>query len=156
MTAGVSDDVADRARSAGRRFFWRLALRSNHYDYAPASYRVLDELVCSRDIVQPKRFGDLKARPSGFERPIDLARCFNLGRGRDVITADKEEFRVAEDELPEWNLRRRSIAGVSGDRAALRQDLNIHVDILREGYFDDVIDALRGDTADAPHQGGTI
>src|SRR6516164_411535 len=111
---------------------------SDHHHRSSGLSWVLDELVCLRDVGKREAFGDIESLPAGFECSIDVASGFTLRLGRNIVTADKEQSRVDKGKLPDRDLRHRSVGGVSGDGTALRQDLDVGLDVGGEGHFYDV------------------
>ena len=109
---------------------------------------MLDEFVGLGDVVEREARCYIEALPAGFECPIDVARGFTLCLGRNIVAADKGQSGVDEDELPDGELSRRSVGGVGGDRSALRQHLDIGLDVGRKGHFNDVIDDASSYLAD--------
>ncbi len=94
-----------------------------------------------------------RTRHPSFKCLVDGACGFKLGLRRYVIAADTENSGVDEDELPERNLRRGSIGGVSRDTPALRQHCNVDVDVRGESHFNNMINARRRQFSDSFHQG---
>jgi hypothetical protein len=56
----------------------------------------------------------------------------------ETPTATNIDSGVDKHELPERNLRRRSICGISGNRTALRQYFHVGIDVRPESDFDNV------------------
>ena len=102
---------------------------------------MLDDFVCLRDVIQREPFGNIKTFPAGLKRLIDSAHSFHLGLSRYIVTADKEQPGVDKDESPDWDFWRGSIGGVSCDRTALYEYLNVEVDVRGERHFNDVMHA---------------
>ena len=113
---------------------------------------MFDEFVRFCNVVQLEAFGNGKARPPRLQGAVDRAASFNLRLSRNVVTANEEEFRVHEDELPDSNLHHRGICGVGRNRPALPQQLNVSLDVRAECHFDDVIDAVGRLCANALHK----
>ncbi len=103
---------------------------------------MFDEFVRFCDVVQREAFSNGKARPTRLQGAVDGAAGFYFRLSRNVVAANEGEFRVHEDELPDGNLHHRSVCGVSGNRPALPQQLNVSLDVRAKCHFDDVIDAV--------------
>ena len=103
-------------------------------------------------LIQGENLSDVKSSPSRIESLIESAARLDLRLRRYDIAANKKESGVHKDELPNWNFRLRSIGGVGRNRTALRQYLDIRIDVRCESDLDDVIDSIRSRRPDSFRQ----
>src|SRR5262249_42185894 len=123
--------------------------RASHQNNDPTgAHWMLDEFVSAGNVHQRNSLGDLEARPTGFERSIQIPRGLCLCLFRKVVAAQEEHADVFEHHRPEGDVWRSVIGGIRCDGTADPQQVDIGLDVCGKRDVDNVVTALRNECSD--------